>query len=166
MLKKIILGVLLIGVIGILAAGAIYRTAYQTGNVSALALPANELAQGRGRGGSGYGQNSTNAVPAQPGVGQAQVSEWVTLQGTVVSADQNAMTVKTDKGEVIVENRPWLFAQESGFTTQVGDNVTLVGFYEGDTFEVGQISVTNGKTVVLRDQNGRPMWAGRGRRGG
>jgi hypothetical protein len=41
----------------------------------------------------------------------------------------------------------------------------LVGFYEGDDFEVGQIdNATNGQTVLVRDENGRPLWAGRGRR--
>jgi hypothetical protein len=73
----------------------------------------------------------------------------------------------SDGGQVTVENRPWLFAQEQGFSAQVGDQVTLTGFYEGDEFEVGQITdSTNGKAVRLRDESGRPGWAGRGRRGG
>jgi hypothetical protein len=61
------------------------------------------------------------------------VDEWVTLQGTVVSTDQNALGVEASNSEqVTVENRPRLFAQEQGFSAQVGDPVTLTGFYEED----------------------------------
>jgi len=76
--------------------------------------------------------------------------------------------VLTAAGEqVVVENRPWSFAQEMGFAAQPGDQVTLVGFYEDETLEVGQIAdASNGQTVQLRDESGRPMWAGRGRRSG
>jgi hypothetical protein len=65
-----------------------------------------------------------------------------------------------------VESRAWWFAQEQDFGTEAGNGVRLVGFYEGDAFEVGQIvDTTLGKTVLIRDDSGRPLWAGRGRRG-
>jgi len=49
---------------------------------------------------------------------------------------------------------------------QAGDQVTLTGFYEGDTFEAAQISnATSGEAVSIRDDAGRPLWAGGGRRG-
>jgi hypothetical protein len=82
--------------------------------------------------------------------------------------DADVLVVETVSGEqVTMENRPWWFAQEQGFSAQVGDQVTLIGFYEGDRFEVGQIDdITRGQTVLVRDENGRPLWAGRGRRGG
>ena len=85
-----------------------------------------------------------------------------------MSVDANTLIVQTDSGEqVTVENRAWWFAQEQGFSAQVGDQVTLVGFYEGDDLEVGRIDdTTSGQTVLVRDENGRPLWAGRGRRGG
>jgi len=86
------------------------------------------------------------------------------------------LVVQTTSGEkVSVENRAWWFAQEQGFSTRVGNQVTLVGFYEGDDpstssglcFEVGQIDDTiNGQTVLVRDENGWPLWAGRGRHSG
>ncbi|UCC65558.1 MAG: hypothetical protein JSV36_11145, partial [Anaerolineae bacterium] len=72
---------------------------------------------------------------------------------------------------VRVENRAWWFAQEQGFWTQTGHQMTLVGFYEDDGpeqhFEVGRIDDnTSGQTVLVREENGRPLWAGRGRRSG
>jgi len=116
----------------------------------------------------GYGGQGRDDAPGDgTGTGQANVEAWLTVQGTVVAADADALVVQTAGGEqVTVENRPWWFAQEQGFSAQAGDQVTLVGFYEGDAFEVGQIDdATNGQTVLLRDDNGRPLWAGRGRRG-
>ena len=174
MFKKIIVGTVLVGLIGILVAGAINRTNAASGStegrgqVRGNGNTATAYAAGRGQGGNGWGQGSESATGDQLGTGQAQVTEWVTLQGTIVSVDQNALVAETGAGEqVVIENRPWLFAQEQGFSAQAGDEVTLTGFYEGDAFEVGQITdTTNGKTVSLRDQDGRPGWAGRGRRGG
>jgi hypothetical protein len=122
-------------------------------------------AQGGSRDGDG-GQGREDAPGDQAGNSQAQVEEWLTIQGTVVKADADALVVQMVGGEqVMVENRAWWFAQEQGFSAQVGDQVTLVGFYEGDDFEVGQIdNATNGQMVLVRDENGRPLWAGRGRR--
>lgn len=167
MFKKIFIGTVMVGLIGILVAGAINRTNATSGSTEARG-------QGRGSGNvttayaAGRSQGGERPTGDQLGVGQAQVSEWVTLKGAVVSVDQNALAAEIGAGEqVVIENRPWLFAQEQGFAAQVGDEVTLTGFYEGDAFEVGQITdTTNGKTVSLRDEGGRPGWAGRGRRGG
>jgi len=121
--------------------------------------------QGYGAGngqGTGYGQG--RGAGQGNGTGQASVSEWVTLTGTVKSVDETIMIVATTSGqEISVTNRAWSFSQEQGFTIQTGDQVTLTGFYDGDTFEVGQITnETTSRFVQLRDENGRPLWAGRG----
>ena len=119
----------------------------------------------RGQGGIS-GQSQSNAPGDSLGTGQAQVDEWVTLNGTVQTATAAEMIVRTDAGqEILVDGRAWRFAQESGFMAQAGDQVSLTGFYEDGDFEVGQIDdLTSGKTLSLRDENGRPLWAGRGRR--
>lgn len=118
---------------------------------------------------AGSGRNAQdNAQGDQSGTGQAQVDGWLQIQGSVVSVDADALIVQTAAGDQIaVENRPWWFAQEQGFSAQAGDQVTLTGFYEGEEFEVGRIDdATNGLSVLIRDETGRPLWAGRGRRGG
>ena len=120
-------------------------------------------AQSVDSGGEGY----IDAPGDGAGSGQAEVQEWLTLSGTVLSVDEDALVVQTAESEVVVENRPWWFAQELGFSAQAGDRVTLTGFYENGVFEAGQIDdTTTGQTVRIRDENGRPGWAGRGRRGG
>jgi hypothetical protein len=132
-------------------------------------------AQAEARGGRG-GQGRAGAPSDGTGTGQAEVGEWVTIHGDVVSVDGNTMIVQSADGqEMAVENRAWWFAQEQGFAAEVGDQVTLLGFYEDGRslasseshFEAGQISnETTGKTVQIRESSGRPLWAGRGRRGG
>jgi hypothetical protein len=131
---------------------------------------------GRGRG--GYGAEGNESAPGDgTGTGQAQVDGWVTVQGTVSAVDGNVLVVQqtSDGQEFVVENRAWWFAQEQGFSAKVGDQVTLRGFYEdedpltgsGQHFEVGRIdNASNDQIVIIREENGRPFWAGRGRRGG
>jgi hypothetical protein len=178
MVKKIVLGTLFIGLIGILVTGAVFRTMDKTERVAEasgrgygreLDEGGAYVAGGAGRGRGGYGRQGLEDAPGdQTGIGQAQVEEWLFIQGTIASVDADTLVVQTVSGEqVTVENRAWWFAQEQGFSAQVGDQVTLVGFYEGDDFEVGRIDdATTSQTVLLRDENGRPLWAGRGRRGG
>ena len=127
---------------------------------------AGRRAQGDDQG--GYGSEAEDdARGGGDGAGQAQVDEWVTLQGSVVSVDEDALVVQAGGEQIEVENRPWWFAQEQGFSAQVGDQVVLVGFYENGEFEVGQLSnATSGQVVGIREENGRPEWAGRGRRDG
>jgi hypothetical protein len=199
MLKKVLWGVLFVGLIGILVTGAVVRTMAKTEHgAEAQALGHgyghNETGEsglgygwdgsqgravavggsGQGRGGYG-GQGREDASRDGTGTGQAQAEEWLTLQGTVVSVDADVLIVETTGGEQIaVENRAWWFAQEQGFSVQIGDQVTLVGFYEGSDlstssgqrFEVSRIdNVTSGQSVLVRDENGRPLWAGGGRGG-
>jgi hypothetical protein len=195
MLKKILLGAGLTLLIGLLVAGAVVRTLDKTGNAAAARglgrgagrgaeatslldqlsdgqtiVPQDEINQPEWLGGGqrGYGGLGRIDAPGDgTGTGQAQVDEWLTLQGTVLSVDADSLVVQADSGEqVIVENRAWWFAQEQGFTSREGDRVTVVGFYENDDFEVGQIDdLTTGQMVSIRDASGRPLWAGRGRRG-
>jgi hypothetical protein len=171
-MSKIIGGILLTGLIAFLVAGAIIRTVDRTGNVA----EARGLGHGNGNGsvenqeswGDNNGVGFTSAPGDGTGTGQAQVEEWLTLQGTVASVNADSLVVQTTGGEqVTVDNRAWWFAQDQGFTAQAGDQVTVVGFYEDGDLEVGQIDdLTSGQTVSIRDESGRPLWAGRGRRGG
>jgi hypothetical protein len=184
MWKRIILAVVFVGLIGVLVVGGINRTMDRTAQVveaqgrrggygpggAAEGLGAG-CGQGSGGEGRGYGsgtQGRGNRRGDQTGTGQAHVEEWLTFNGTVTDVDGDALLVQTeDDAQVAVENRAWWFAQEEGFSAEIGDEVTLLGFYEGEELEVGRIDdFTNGQSVLLRDKDGRPMWAGRGRYGG
>ena len=122
---------------------------------------------GGGRGYSGGGQGRNNALSDGAGTGQAEVEAWLTLQGSVVSVDSSALVVQVAGDELVVEGRPWSFAQEQGFAAQEGDELAVVGFYEGDEFEAGRLdNLSTGLSIPIREESGRPLWAGRGRRGG
>jgi hypothetical protein len=154
MLKKVLIGTLFIGLTAILVIGAIYRTMEKSQDTPNVA--------GRGR---GAGDSSVVAAPAEQRQGQAQVAEWLTLTGIVEQIDESILIVDLASGEPItVEGRPWRFALEQGFTAAVGDELIFTGFYDGEVFEVGQLTnTTSDQAVYIRQDNGRPLWAGGGR---
>ncbi|HWQ45621.1 MAG TPA: hypothetical protein VN376_02075 [Longilinea sp.] len=84
-----------------------------------------------------------------------------TLEGTVFYVDSLQMTVDTSDGQVLLENRPWTFLVSLGFSASAGDELRLTGFYEDGVFEVMSIEqISSGTIYTLRDEDGRPMWAG------
>lgn len=207
MFKKIFLGVLLLGLIAALVAGAVNRTVAKSNEASTAerhgagwtqaeheGVLLAENAQGRGGQGGGR-QNQQPLDGAQAGgwqgsggartgeraqangdalggqtfgsrqgtgpIAETESHDWTALTGTVVSVDDTQMTVQTDSGEIEIADRPWSYALSAGFTAQVGDQVTLEGFYQDRIFEAARLS--NGDlTVSIREESGRPLWAGRG----
>jgi hypothetical protein len=114
---------------------------------------------------SGQGGNAQST--ARDGAGTVESDTWVEIVGRVVAVDETSLIVATADGqEIEITGRPWRFAQEIGFWAGIGDSLTLTGFFDGEAFEAALIGYSNGQTAVLRDQSGRPMWAGGGQRGG
>lgn len=87
--------------------------------------------------------------------------EWLTLTGTVASLTNKVLTVTLDDGStLLIERRPWRFAQENAFTTAPGNQLEIIGFTENDLFQVAQIhDLTTDLLVRLRDETGHPLWA-------
>lgn len=107
---------------------------------------------GRGRSsGAGQGRNET-----------VRSVDWETLTGKVIIVDGD-ITVETAEGEVLVGLGQ--AAYREGFALEVGEEVSVTGFHEDGEFKAGSVeNLTTGETLVLRDETGRPMWAGQGRR--
>jgi hypothetical protein len=192
MVKKIVLGGLLIGLIGFLITGAVVRTNAISGSgegVGRHGAEATDVANG-GQGGNGQGgrwatEEQTDAVrgggiggwgqggngdgtgaAAQEPLADVAPTEWASFVGTVVSAADDLVEVETETGEIIpFEGRPLSFALEQGFALQLGDSVLLHGFDEDGEFKLGKVdNLETGASVILRDTSGRPGWAGRGGR--
>ena len=218
MIKKILLGVLLVGASSALVFGAINRTNlildkengtntarssednhgsgrrgnnnqavidddlreheyYESSqinrNASIDALPAGNRStrDGNGNGNGGQGNGSADSTGTGTGTSSgagealAYAQEWLTLEGSVSTIDSDELLVSLTAGsELLVDGRAWSFAQESGFTTSVDNSLQLNGFYDGDDFEVGSINdLSSGESILLRDESGRPLWAGNGR---
>lgn len=177
MRRKLIVGVLFVSLITVLIIGAINRTmakdrqsegaSGQGGDKDRVEAVEDQGEStvgeqpGTGSGGNGKGQSGGSGS----GASQTVVHEWLELQGEVESAEETGLTVALSEGEVeILDAREWQFAQEQGFSAQVGDQVILYGFYQGGDFKPGQVDdLTNGQSVLLRNSDGKPLWAGSGK---
>lgn len=194
-IKKIIGGLALVVVIGLLIAGGLNRTlaktggafsltnqeetrsggGWQTSETNSLEVDESTADQAQGQGGGRWGQenNSTQAY-TQPnsevsGANQADIQEWSSVNGTVTEVDSVYLVITAEDGSLIeVGGRPWSYIQSQEFSLEFGSTVTLQGFYEtDDRFEIGVITNLNtGEDIAIRDLTGRPMWAGGGQRGG
>ena len=121
----------------------------------------------------GNGRRSGGRQLEQAGAGngqavrdpQAEIGELENMQGTVESVDTERLVLLVDDTQSLeIANRAWLFAQENGFAADPGDTVAVSGFYDGDHFEpVTVTNLTSGLEVQLREESGRPLWAGQGR---
>ena len=162
MLKKIILGGLLVALVGVLVVGGINRTAARGGETSSTqpGHTTQDIAERGGRNGAGGNQGSVEAA------GEANATVWQTVIGTVSSVDASHLEITlSDGGRVEVGGRAWQLAAAQNFTANAGDSVTLHGFDENGVFQVSQIdNQSNGQTLSLRDTTGWPLWAGRSRR--
>ncbi len=126
-----------------------------------------ETAQGRGALGDGaFGnEGAFDGRGQSSGTGQGRnetvrTVEWETLTGEVTVVDGD-ITVQTAEGDVLVGLGQASYRE--GFALEVGDEVSVTGFHEDGEFKAGTVeNLTTGETLVLRDETGRPMWAGRG----
>ncbi|MBN1361540.1 MAG: hypothetical protein JW993_13160 [Sedimentisphaerales bacterium] len=128
-------------------------------------------ATGNGRGGGRWtsdvqhGGNGSSGDVVSEGFGlENPAAGWISISGSVVSFEE-ALVIATDAGEMTLELGQSRFWDENGISLKAGDDIVAHGFYEGADFEVGAVeNLTTGETVALRDETGRPLWAGgRGR---
>ena len=182
MLKKLLAGLAIIVVISAVVVGVVALAKGpadgegngQRGRRADTAV-AGEVSQGQGgyRGGQGGadgeiqrgGPSEAPQLNADP---LAPAENWETINGLVTSVEESELVVLTDAGqEIPVKLAPEWFWEQQGVALIVGDVVQVIGFWEGDSFEVAQISIAGSQeSVTLRDEDGRPLWAGRGGQGG
>jgi len=127
----------------------------------------NGTTQGQGQGYRGGGRGGNNANTSQAGTGipapQNGFQEWVTLSGTVSSYVPPNFTLLISDGQSIEAQLGNLsYVSSLGLELQEGQQVSLTGYYDpSGSLAVGQITLTDsGQTFELRDELGRPLWAG------
>jgi len=137
---------------------------YQGGRGTQGQLAGSEGGNGyRGGGGSGQGCQ-TGSETLGEGLADNPVETWETLSGTVFGLEGDELTIETGDGGVTVHLGPEWYWDTEGIPLDEGDRIVVSGYYEDDTFEVAVIeNLSNGQTVTLRNETGRPLWAGRGR---
>lgn len=98
---------------------------------------------------------------------QVSAEDWVTLTGVIGSVSNGNVTLNVDDGSILnLQMGQPQFWQSQGITLSVGDPVEVLGFWSSDQFMAGDIRKTEtGETIMLRDPNGRQLWAGPGRSG-
>ena len=163
MLKKLALWGMYSAFLGLLLAGAMYRTSVKLGDGGQNQNRGNQSRQGTsGRGGN---QSVIESVTdnAQLGVYGTEVKEASILTSQVLDINNRGITLQLSDGQMTnVTGRAWRYAQALGFSTQVSDTLRLEGYYEGNRFEI--VHMTNIETiqsVSLRDETGRPLWNGK-----
>ena len=126
-----------------------------------------EATQGRGASGGGAfgGAGAFDGSGRNSGAGQGRNEtvrniEWETLTGKVSVVDHE-VTIQTAEGQVLIGMGQ--SAYREGFALEVGDEITVLGFHEDGEFKARTVeNLTTGETLTLRDETGRPMWAGQG----
>ncbi len=109
-------------------------------------------------------EGATQGVGAEPTVSP---DAWVTLEGTVTAFQGATLEMLTSEGDVLALNLGQArFVEAQGITFAPGDTVTVLGFWQGETFRVGEVTkLETGERLMLLDPNGRPLWGGPGRGG-
>lgn len=110
-------------------------------------------------GGNGEGSNG--------GQGEVQIpaDQWVTVEGTVTALTNNGLILQTTDGLTLTISFGRAdFWQQQTVTFAVGDAISMLGFWQDEQFSPGQVTKTaTSERILLRDPNGRPLWAGPGR---
>ncbi len=104
-------------------------------------------------------------------------STVTTIKGTIQSVDTLSghrgnfhmieLTVKDTSGTIAVNVGPTFYLDEQKISFKVGDNVVVTGskvqFNGNDVILAAQVK-DGDKTITLRDDSGRPVWARGGMR--
>lgn len=146
MFKKIFLGIVFAGLIGVLIYGAINRTLDKTTQVAE--------ANGRGQGANGAGQGRAT--------GDQAPAEWLVYEGLVVQVPGSGadMILATEEGELAVGLGP-IDLVANGLNLAQNDAVQVSGYWEDGEFKAGQITrLADGATLAIRDTVGQPVWSG------
>ena len=180
MVRKIVLGTLFIGLIGVLVTGAVIRTmdrtervaeaqddhGYGRSNGEVSEYEASGLDQGHG----GYGsQGETGRSVAERQYANYDGSppeEWLVHEGTVVLAPEDGvdLVIEMSDGKKLTVGTGPNYMASQGFTFQAGEPVQVLGYWEDHEFKAAQVTrLADGRTITLRNELGRPAWAGAGR---
>ncbi len=191
MIKKVVLGVVVLGISAGLMYGGVYRTIARadTGvqanqseknlsinkgnseerNISSILESSVERSSGQGNGrvnDSSEQQGEGNRLESTRVSSSEELKDIVSFSGIVTQVNEDLLEILCENdNEIGVEGRALRFVMDAGFSAEIGDSITLDGFYETtDEFEITYIeNLTKNVEVQIREGGGRPLWAGNGR---
>jgi len=183
MLSKILVGLGMAAVLGLMGAGIAYAVSGAEGDGRAGEGGGGRwsTSEAAGTGGRWAAEGSVDDGPIGQAGGtggrwlgerawvdepQAARGELVILSGVVESLVDSELVVRTAAGELVdVALGQAAYWEAQGIPLPVGEAVVIEGYSEDDdTLAANSVTlVATGQTIVLRDASGRPMWSG-GRR--
>jgi len=109
----------------------------------------------------------SNRAPHTPsstlkGRDYARLGKMDVLTGTLIQQDKE-WRLKVGDSIYDIHLGPIEYRTNKAFILKNGEDAIITGFVYQNHVTVTSIE-TGGKSVILRDENGRPSWAGRGRR--
>jgi hypothetical protein len=109
------------------------------------------------------------AQPARQSIQEQQVQAesmvgdpWSGI-GTIIALQTNGITLqRADGSQIFVELGPSHFWQGQDITLTVGEQVTVVGFFNGENYHSATVIKADGTQLSLRTETGQPLWSGGG----
>jgi DNA/RNA endonuclease YhcR with UshA esterase domain len=106
------------------------------------------------------------------GADRYDTKKEVTLTGTITVSEEHRgpggaagihLRLKTDTDTIEIHVGPKAYLAREGVTFKVGETVTVLGArttFEGENVIVAREIRTAAQLITLRDESGRPRWAG------
>ena len=118
-------------------------------------------------GGADNGNGNQQGQQGEDGTIQGEPIEWVTVEGTVTEILGSSLTMQTTTDQsLVLQLGQQNFVDTQAIVFTAGDEISVVGFWQGEQFKAGEITKTaTGERLMLLDPNGRPLWGGPGRNG-
>ena len=114
--------------------------------------------------GSGRGSGTAERqYPNYEGVPQ----DWVVVEGIVVQVPQEGvdLIIETAEGAELQIGTGPNYLETQGFALQAGEEVHVRGYWEDGELKAAELTrLQDGASIALRDEFGRPAWAGSGKR--
>ncbi len=170
MAQKILVGVLALAIVAVIGF-SLLDAAQPAGDVqpavtdnpipaptTAAAAPANTATSAPAHAAGTQRSDSATAGTPQPAAEGAVGDSWAAT-GTISALDDFGFTLETPQGSYYVELGPPSYWQAQGVTLAVGAVVTVDGYYNGEQVHA-RIVTAGDAQIVIRNENGQPMWAG------
>lgn len=105
----------------------------------------------------------------ESGAGPVQGRPVVELKGTItavrIGQPMPSIEIKTEKGVERVVLGSMRYLIEKDFNPKVGGTAVVKGFQVNDLVYAMSVTIASQKLAIeLRDENGRPLWRGRGKK--
>ncbi len=162
MLKKIIVGILALTVVGAGAAAAAYNLALkQNETVPALIQPEAQTVSASQSNLQGNGAVAQDTAGQPQAAAQESLGEPWQAAGTITAIDATGIQLLQDSGEsVYVELGPQDYWQSQGITLETGQQVDITGAVNDGMYHATSLTTRDGDTLVLRTDTLQPMWSG------